>query len=461
VTEEEENAKGSPERECTSPESDSLKDPSKSPSQEGSVHNDDVEMPFTEPECDLPREVRGILVYTKGPKRTRRIQWRPEAELVEVEYFELDETERVNVNKLKFEEQRKRELELEKNAMHKKASGKDDGRPWPEMKKLDISEEQLPDIDYGGNSNEKKEQQQRENTVLQALFFNNTLPNNPVEPDAAGGTRGETKPIPLDDKSGDADFKDYAHEDWPIPVQDNYTIKDASPSPGAEIMNSIQPNVLHPNMGSGGPISDMGGSTMDEALYNAQKAAQETLRKQGLYDREDYGNMPMDQNIPPPFGGKMGPEMMDYDNFPQGPPDFPNHMNEMHFPTPMDGNWGRGGPLRGGPHGGPMRNGHMGPEFNRGGHGGGPRGFPPMGPRGPMGPMPPRGFPPMNKHNGGFDRNRENFNNRNNHHNNHHRRDDRRDHNSGKKDFRRPCKFWVEQGFCREENRCKFPHPAR
>jgi Zinc finger C-x8-C-x5-C-x3-H type (and similar) len=43
---------------------------------------------------------------------------------------------------------------------------------------------------------------------------------------------------------------------------------------------------------------------------------------------------------------------------------------------------------------------------------------------------------------------------------------DRGEERGGRTDFRdgfppprRPCKFWVEKGFCREEDRCKFPHP--
>ena len=86
-------------------------DHSKSPSQEINDSNKDVEIPFAEPECDLSREVRGILVYMKGPKRIRRIQWKSEGTLVETKYFGFD-----NRNKLKFEEQRKRDLELEKTA---------------------------------------------------------------------------------------------------------------------------------------------------------------------------------------------------------------------------------------------------------------------------------------------------------------------------------------------------------
>ena len=58
----------------------------------------------------------------------------------------------------------------------------------------------------------------------------------------------------------------------------------------------------------------------------------------------------------------------------------------------------------------------------------------------------------------------------NNHHNGYHhdrhhedrggweRRDDRR-REGGRKEYSRPCKFWMEKGYCREENRCKFPHP--
>jgi len=477
--EDEDGAKKSQEVGNASPESETAADQPKSPSQEKDETNKEVEMPFVEPESDLPREVRGILVYAKGPKRTRRIQWKTDDQLVEIEYFELDETERVNVNKLKFEEQKKREAEYEKTAMHKKPGNNEinDNRQWPNITGMVLSCE-LPEIDYGGNSNEKKEQQQRENTVLQALFFNNKLPSDPIEPDAAGGGKGESKLIPLEDISGEEDLNDYSAMGWPEPIHDPFMIKETSPPGPQELINNIQPNILQ-NIIGGGSVNGTGNTAMDAALYAAQKAAEDTLRKQGMLPsklvNEDPINIPMDQNMPPPgvapFGGQMGPEMMEYENFPQGPQEFPSHPNDMDFYPPMEGNWRGGAPHRGGPplHGGPpQRNGPPVGDFNRGGGG---RGFPPMGPRGPMGPIPPRGFPPMNKHNGGFiERQRDNFkgfnDNRNHHHNNHNghnnrREDNRRDQNHGKKDFRRPCKFWIEQGFCREEGRCKFPHPAR
>merc|ERR1712062_547068 len=112
--------------------------------------DEDEEMPFAEPESDLPREVRGILVISRGAKRTRRIQWRPETNLVETEYFEVEEGERVNVNKLKFEEQRKKELEFEKSRLQDKSGRLDvgDERAWPALQHVTLTC-QLPEIEYG------------------------------------------------------------------------------------------------------------------------------------------------------------------------------------------------------------------------------------------------------------------------------------------------------------------------
>ena len=151
-----------------SPESDSKKEGSVSPppQEEAPVLVPlDSELPFEELESALPRELWGILVLTKGPKRSNH------EGLFEVEYFELDETEVVNVKKLKFNEQRKNKAIAKKaNMLQNQKNVVEDNISWSGMQTFECK---LPKIDYEGNSNEKKEQEQRENKVLQIFFFNN------------------------------------------------------------------------------------------------------------------------------------------------------------------------------------------------------------------------------------------------------------------------------------------------
>ena len=81
----------------------------------------DKEDKGSDKESDEPREVKGILVYHRGKgKRNKAIKWKSGAKLVDVKYFEMDEDERVNVNKLKFENMRAMELKMEKEAVKHK-----------------------------------------------------------------------------------------------------------------------------------------------------------------------------------------------------------------------------------------------------------------------------------------------------------------------------------------------------
>jgi len=388
-------------------------------SQKREAGGEDEEMPFAEPESDLPREVRGILVISRGEKRTRRIQWRPETELVETEYFEVEEGERVNVNKLKFEEQRKKELEFEKSRLQDKSGRLDvgDERAWPALQHVTLTC-QLPEIEYGGNSKEKKEQQLREKGTLQALFFDKQ-PNDPLEPESGSLSRVECKPIPLEDTTGEEEaVNDYSAQGWPDPVIDKFMLNNPPPSlPAASV------NILQNLIGGTAMIEGADRSMMDSALYAAQKAAQETLLKQGLLPSSF-----IDQNTPP-ADFQQEPDMMEMDY--ENGPDFHPHQNfPSGPPPPMD--WRGGGPPTRPP-----------PPFFRGGpRGSHQRGM--MRPMGPRGQYPMRGFPPRPP-NGNFERYNQ--------------------HNMNRKDFGggggRPCKFWMSQGFCREESRCRFSHPAR
>lgn len=255
-----------------------------------------------------PREVRGIMVISKGAKRSRSIQWRDETKLVEVEYFEVEEGERVNVNKLKFEEQRKKELELEKMRMKNKPELETDDRPWPLIASLGLSCE-MPDIEYGGNSKEKKEQQLRETSTLQALFFNKNGPSDPLEPDSGLGARLECRPIPLEDTSGEEEaVNDYSELGWPELVFDRFMANNppppvfvpppsllgppqgAAPPPAVPSASHILQNLI----GGSGQIPEGNQQAVDSALFAAQKAAAETLLEQGLLPP-----VFMDQNVPP------------------------------------------------------------------------------------------------------------------------------------------------------------------
>ena len=387
---------------------------SSSPPRSPNYPRSDCEVVPEEPRSPPAREVRGILVLAKGPKRIRRIQWRPQDSLVQVEYFELDETERVNVNKLKFEEARKHDSEVEKSWKNRKPEV-EDLRPWRGLLVLDC---ELPEIEFGGNSNEKKEQEQRENKVLQILFFNSKLASDPSEPDAAKGDRILTKVIPLEDMSGEEAYTDYSCEPWPQALQE----VEAS----TRMDSAIQPNLLQTVMG-GLPLpetSNTGSLAMDAALYAAQKAAEAELRRHGALpplEDEDAAmeELAMDPTVPPPFKQPEytpgGPTNMDLYNY--GPPAPWHHMNHSHKNH-------RGGPFYDG-----VPPNHVHDFRARGGfmHGGGPM----------------RGLQHHKGHSNGYSEEQGGW--------------DRRGEGGGK-EYSRPCKFWMEKGFCREDNRCKFPH---
>ena len=122
--------------------------------------------------------MRGILVVARGSKRRGRISWRPEADLVEVNYFEMDDTERANVWKLKsFEEMRKQEAMKEKEvqvAGHQVATEEEEVGSSKEWRVAPIvfadpkTKEQVSRIweCYGRDSQEKEVQKEREGRVL-------------------------------------------------------------------------------------------------------------------------------------------------------------------------------------------------------------------------------------------------------------------------------------------------------
>jgi len=380
------------------------------------------DLAFAEPTSELPREVRGILVYVKGNKPKKKIQWRPEDKLVEIEYFEMDETERANVWKMKtFEEMKKKEAELEKGKWQSgagKMNMDEDVEEAPKVWKLILLKfegEVLEGISkiwetQGSQSAEKAVQEQRELRVLRSLYFNQ-IPSDPTEPDPGSNDKTgeeckEIPPLDLSDNKDDSSY-DYSNENWPVPsLQSQQPPPPISTNSLNALLKDINPNLLAslppPNI----PPPQIPPPLLNPAdakLFAAQQAAAEAL------------------------GGAL----------------------PLPLPTPQPGMGGA-----------PPNNGYQGFQagyHDRGsqrGHNNYERGF-----------------------KGGHSNSYHNHNHNNHHYNkNYKNRDDRdyrddhrdrerdRDRDRGyrdKNDYKKPCRFWMERGKCRDGDRCVYPHPSR
>lgn len=124
-------------------------------------------------------KVRGVLVIHSQMKNRKKksVRWRAEEELEMHHFFELDETERVNVNKLLFVEMKQAEREREKQAvkmskhMVEEVESEEPARPWPGLIRVEIPEDRAVSIVPGHSSKESEIQAARESATLQALYF--------------------------------------------------------------------------------------------------------------------------------------------------------------------------------------------------------------------------------------------------------------------------------------------------
>jgi len=380
------------------------------------VSSDDMDdnLPFEEPEA-MPREVKGILVYHRGKeRRNKSIKFKKDSEIVSIRYFELDEDERVNVNKIKFENMRQIELKMEKAAFKSKDSmgpEENDLDKWTRPIRIDVDNRE-PFVP-GHASKEKDIQFNREKTVLAAfLYSKETTPDSPSEPDNVSmmmlaATAEKPIIIPLEDQSnddGDNNERDFSKDGWPEPQtnqvdrQANFET-DFSLNPAlSNLLSSIESSGIQAFL----PQQQQQGLSQDE--LNIYKAQTEAIAKMGIIPGVD---------IPPTFPPPRGP--------PQGPPhNMPPQMQHQHHNMmggPME-NTGYnnyheepefygGGPPQGfnGPpqHGPPFDHRGQGRRFNNfNPH----NNYPPQGPHGGRGfpPHPNRGFrggggPPMRGNN--------------------------------------------------------------
>ncbi|KFP09262.1 Serine/threonine-protein phosphatase 1 regulatory subunit 10, partial [Egretta garzetta] len=135
---------------------------------------------------------------TKKGRKKKTVSWPEESKLREYFYFELDETERVNVNKIKdFGEAAKREMLMDRHAFETARRLSHDTMeekvPWIYPKLLDLP---APLVVPGSGSRERFTQAEREKGILQEIFLSKESPH---EPDPESYEPLPPKLIPLDE----------------------------------------------------------------------------------------------------------------------------------------------------------------------------------------------------------------------------------------------------------------------
>lgn len=321
--------------------------------------------------------LKGVLCYTKrkGPKRS--IRWRSDDDLVEVRYFELDETERVNVTKT-FMDMAKMEMCGEREAVmrSRKLTSEDimgEQTMWRPPIVVDLPD---PLAVPGSKSLEKDIQFAREKSVLPAQYFDKRrIPDTPYEPDPEHHQMKDPVIIPLDDPDGTE--TDLRNTPWPEP-------KGSPP----HVDNPPMPQGMFPNMPGGFNPNNFpqmpppGFPGMPPRFPGPGGPGPNNFMPPNMMPN---GNMMGPPNMGPPPDmmnqGPMNPNMFGPGHGPDGfnqndNPNFGMPFNQPNMFPPnnfnMRGNGMRGGFRgRGGPGNGPwVRMNMPGGNWNRGGGGG-------------------------------------------------------------------------------------------
>ncbi|ODN06434.1 Serine/threonine-protein phosphatase 1 regulatory subunit 10, partial [Orchesella cincta] len=160
-----------------------------------------------------------LCLHRSKTKPKKSVRWRQEDELKEFHFFEMDETERVNVTKQKdFTEMRQFENSVERNTMlRRKAVQEEEQKNEWRLFKIKFNDDVLqPTI----TSQQKSIQEEREKNVL-GLFLppGSILPDTASEPDATIPVdRNDPRPIPVEDVNGITKVCDYRTKQWPNPT---------------------------------------------------------------------------------------------------------------------------------------------------------------------------------------------------------------------------------------------------
>uniref|UniRef100_A0A336LXZ9 CSON007863 protein n=1 Tax=Culicoides sonorensis TaxID=179676 RepID=A0A336LXZ9_CULSO len=349
----------------------------------------------------------GILKVFNSRSKKKSITWRSQEELVEIRYFELDVTERVNVNR-QFSECRQADMLLERQTMMmaRNLPKEDLMEPkmgWAKLREIDG----VPKLPMGEQSTERQTQLERERTVLPALPNLAMLPNSPMEPDPENVPFTEPKIIPIDDLTGNPEaVNDFTHMLWPEskgealnnPSTNNLNnLVGFNQFPGNGVVGAASnaapnPFALHQPPSLAGPWATAPPSLLNAGAIGQPPPFVDPTIHNPLAAFSLPGNQFMAQGILNSIPNNFG-----------GPPPPANFNNQ---PERRDNNWVRGN----------------------------------------------------------ADRNRNRFDNRNDrdrrHFDNRDRRDERRDRSD--RGFRPgECRQFVKFGNCRQGDKCIYYHPAR
>ncbi|XP_036139785.1 serine/threonine-protein phosphatase 1 regulatory subunit 10 isoform X2 [Monomorium pharaonis] len=369
-----------------------------SPEDASSVTSDSGKKDSSYPEIRYVDGLKSVLLLQKrkGPKKV--LKWKTDLE--SIRYFELDETERVNVTKT-FTDMKQMEKQNEREAfqMARKLNNEDlmeEKTRWKPLIPIDLPP---PLVEPGKDSKEKDVQYAREKGILQALYFNRSMiPDSAAEPDEERHhVMTDPKIIPLDDLTGNKESeKDFTAAPWPepkpqlpqpstvttfhYPTTYPHNQQGMMTTMGPQSAMSPIPQMPQPMMAPthmapmsqemAGPMPTAGGGgwrTGDGKVLVPDVAMNPMTNMPGGFNQgiESGPMVPPGMIGPPPmysqegYGPMMCPDDMGYNNF-QGPPG-PMYGPGPNFPGPRGAhmhNRGRGGPGWG--YRGPVRGGWRG-----------------------------------------------------------------------------------------------------
>lgn len=330
--------------------------------------------------------LKGVLLYSKkkGPKKSVKFN---DGNLTQIKYFELDETERVNVTR-NFVDMAKMEMSGERHAlqMSRKLSTEDTMEPQTMWRMLYIIDQNEPLIMYGCKSKERDVQFAREKDVPQVFYYDRRLvPDSPQEPIMENHPMKDPINIPLED-SETQEF-DKRTSPWPEPKGSPPHVEENIPPPVFPTMpmpfQNFQhgaPPTFHQNMAPrfgppggpgvfGGPPNMMGppnGNMMGpppNMIPPAEMMHQGPPANPHAYGPPDNFNPMMNDNNnyqmpfnPPPNMGMYPPNNFNMNRggnrggFRRGGNNNSGPWIRMNGPGPGPGNWNNrgGGGNRGG-----------------------------------------------------------------------------------------------------------------